>query len=206
VRRLLVLVLSLAALGLGGCIHHRIAFHPTDPSWHHQVGGEPIPVDVFAVVPETTRQAEYEISSFMAGAANRWHARYGEMFVQAVQVELPQLFRAATLGEGAAPAGTYELSLDVPAYTFSGFAARTTVSAVLRDPAGAELMNERYEGVGGSDAGKVVGLGVFGMRSAIRQSTLDAYLRVFAQMRDDLRVALADRSASGRADRFVRSR
>jgi hypothetical protein len=187
-----VLLLGIAS---SGCIHHQIGFNVDDTSWHHEVPGHPIPAELFVTIPPGTEEAEIEISSATAGAANVWHARYGEMFVQALKVELAQLARSYTLGTGSdgtgsAQPGAYHLMLDVPAFAYAGFAASTTVSAVLTDPSGNRLLNERYEARGRSDAGKVVGLGAFGMKSAIRQSTLDAYLQIFERLRTDLRAAI----------------
>jgi hypothetical protein len=187
--RCVVVFLVLGPL-LGGCVHHQVGFNAEDPSWHHSVEGEPLAIAIAATVPTETQLAEHEISSAMAGFANRWHARYGEMFLQVLGVELSQLFASHSLAAPPATPDSYHLELDIPAYSFSGFAAHVTVSAVLRDPSGTELLNKRYEAVGRSGAGKAVGLGAFGMRSAVRQSTLNAYLQILEQLRGDLRSSL----------------
>jgi hypothetical protein len=185
-------VLTVAALAVltTGCVHHQISFNTEEPTWHYLIDGSAIDVPIVVSVPTETQAADLEISSFAAGLAHRWHANYGKMFMQALEVELSQLFPSHTLSTSRASPGSYHLHLDIPSYAYSGFAARTTVEAVLTDPSGAELLRKRYEATGKSGTGKVVGLGAFGMKSAIRQSTLDAYRQIFGRLRADLRSSL----------------
>jgi len=178
-------LLMLAVMPLTGCIHHQIAFID-DSEWHYEIEGSSVSAPLSISVDEASRTGDLEISSFTAGAANRWHARYGEMFMQALAVEMDQFAPRHTLNAGAAGAGAWRLDLAIPEYNFSSFSARTSVTAVVVDPGGRERLRERYSAVGDSNAGRVVGLGAFGMKSAIRQSTLDAYRKILAELREDL--------------------
>jgi len=172
-----------------GCVHHQIAFDPNG-SWHYAIEGPRIDVPIVAAVPASTQDAEQEISSAMTGIANRWHAQYGLMFMQALEVELSQLFSAHEIAKQCPADAERCLELDVSSYSFHDFAAHATVTARLRDASGQGL-DESYSATGRSGAGKAIGLGAFGMKSAIRQSTLDAYEEIFAKLRVDLRNAIA---------------
>ena len=196
--------LALAILPLTGCIHHQIAFIEDENSdWHYEVVGARIGAPLVVEVSEATQAADYMFTAVTAGAANRWHARYGEMFMQVLAVELPQLAPNHTItsdsdqtsgdtsGNTAGTEKPHRLELDVPSYLFENFAANTTVTAVLTDPQGQELLDERYSVIGESKGGRVMGAGAFGMKSAVRQSTLNAYKRVFEELREDLRAAMS---------------
>jgi hypothetical protein len=52
------------------------------------------------------------------------------------------------------------------------------------------LLKKTYSAEGASQGSKMFWAGAFGMKSAIRQSSLDAYKKVFAQLREDLEQAL----------------
>ncbi len=173
-----------------GCIHIPIAFDDRDRSWHYSLEGAPIEEFVRVVVPPSTRAGDRAISSFSTGIAYRWHAQYGRMFLQALEVELPYLFRSYELVDQPSTGPATQLTLEVSSYDFSDFAAHAAVSAELKGADGKSLVVQRYFATGRSGADKMVGLGVFGMKSAVRQSTLDAYREILSRVASDVRSAM----------------
>ena len=57
-------------------------------------------------------------------------------------------------------------------------------------PGRSPLFSRSYNSEGDYEAGKMLGAGAFGQKSAVRQSSLDAFKRVFEQLRPDIEDAL----------------
>jgi hypothetical protein len=68
--------------------------------------------------------------------------------------------------------------------------AKVTIRADAFAPNETLVFSRDYTGEGSSQAGKMLGLGAFGQKSAVRQSSLDAFKQAFARMRPDVRSAL----------------
>ena len=84
------------------------------------------------------------------------------------------------------------LVLTVPSYVFEDFRAKVTVHVEAFGPERTPLFSKSYLSEGGGEVGKMVGLGAFGQKSAVRQSSLDAFKEIFATMRPDIITALQD--------------
>jgi hypothetical protein len=58
------------------------------------------------------------------------------------------------------------------------------------------LFEKTYAGQGDTQGGKMFWGGAFAMKSAIRQSSLDAYKQIFAKLREDLDARNAESTAA----------
>ncbi len=67
----------------------------------------------------------------------------------------------------------------------------------LGGAAKAPLLEKSYTKDGDTQGGKMFWGGAFAMKSAIRQSSYDAYKKVFADLRQDLKAALDSRTLQG---------
>jgi hypothetical protein len=189
-RWLLVLVIAT----LPGCVH-RIAFEDL----RYPVETPKQDMTLIAVIDQATIDRTVSLRSFMAGAAHEWVAEPGVMLKQVADVELPQVassYQTATeyrdVPEGL-PGAT--LVLEVPAYAFWDFHAAVTVRARAYR-AGKELVfDHSYSETGDTQGGKVFWGGAFAMKSAIRQSSLDAYRKAFTKLRSDLQPVATRRAA-----------
>lgn len=190
--------LGLAAAGFvlllsTGC-HHDIRFEDIG----YSTGGQAHDAGLVATIPPSTLEQVVSIRSFATGIIHSWDARPGEMLRQIADVEFPQMFKYYRMAshyeepQQGMPRLTAELS--VSHYAFSDWHATVVVQArVFR--AGRILAFDRsYREEGASQAGKMIGAGAFGMKSAVRQSSFDAYKKVFAKLRDDLAAVLAQAS------------
>jgi hypothetical protein len=181
----LLVILSAA---LSGCAH-QIAFENA----HYHTGAKRQQGAVVAVIDEATLRNTVSIRSYMTGIAHSWDAQPGEMLKQVADIELPQMFQQYEFSTSTPerPAGRpIVLKLSVPGYNFADFKALVTVRAVATGADGRLLFDRAYLGEGESQGAKMFWAGPFGMKSAVRQSSLDAYKKVFEKMRADLSQAL----------------
>ena len=144
---------------------------------------------VSVIRPETLEQRK-PIRSFMAGPTNTWDVHPGEMLSQITAIELPQLaryYRAASRYEEpqeGVPRLSVELSLSH--YDFSKVHATVVVQAKVYGPGRVIIFDRLYRGEGSTQGGKMYWGGLFAMKSAIRQSSFEAYRSAFSQLRLDL--------------------
>jgi len=177
----------LGALFLGGCaMHHSVAFQQLD----YPIASHSYDDGLVAVISPQTLAQTVEIRSFMAGAGQRWDTEPGEMLRQVADIELPQMFRHYRFSSSyASPVQgrrRFTLVLTVPRYTFAHFHATITVHAVAYSAAHRMLFEHDYTAQGSGQGAKMYWAGAFGMKSALRQSSLDAYRTIFRQIRGDL--------------------
>jgi len=92
------------------------------------------------------------------------------------------------------------LVMTVPSYRFADFHATVTVHAVAYGPRRNVLFDKRYMQEGDTQGGKMAGGGAYAMKSAIRQSSYDAFKKIFLELRGDLGRALQSPDAE-HADR-----
>lgn len=172
---------------LGGCaMHHTVAFQQlNDPITTRSYAD-----GLVAVVSPETLTEKVEIRSFMAGAGQRWDVEPGVMLRQVADAELPQMFQYYRFSSRyAVPAKgrrRITLILTVPSYGFAHFHATITVHAAAYAPGHHLLFDHDYTAEGTSQGAKMYWAGPFGMKSALRQSSLDAYHQIFQQLRGDL--------------------
>jgi hypothetical protein len=190
---LLMTAMVTAAMGTG-CVHP-IAFHPTDTSWHYSVHAQKqTEASMVAVIDEETAAKQYDFRAFSTGFAHKWVVEYGEMLEQVADVELPQLvgsYKRSTLySEPTTGEKRLTLVLTVPSYVFEDYRAKMALHAEAFGPGRTQLFSRSYTSEGHAESGKMVGAGAFGQKSAVRQSSLDAFKRVFDQLRPDIEDAL----------------
>jgi hypothetical protein len=178
-------------LSVGACAH-QVTFEAPEP---YAIGVARQNAGVTAVIDRETLERRVPIQSFMTGIANTWEAQPGDMLKQVADMELPQMFTAYDYApaykEPAAAGNWLVLALSIPSYEFSDFRAKVSVHAVVYERGQKELIRKTYAAEGESQGGKMFWAGAFGMKSAIRQSSFDAYKRIFADLRGDLQTLLA---------------
>ena len=148
---------------------------------------------VVAVISDATLTKEVTISSWMTGIANRWNVEPGQMMKDVVQIEFPQQFADfRAVGAYVEPEGGRALTvvLTIPNYEFANFHASVTVHAVAYGAGRKALLEKDYSAQGFTQGAKMFFGGAFAMKSALRQSSLDAYKKVFSELRPDLQKTL----------------
>lgn len=176
-----VLLLLLAT----GC-HHDIRFEEVA----YSTGSKQYDAGLVTVISPQTLGQVLTIKSWATGIANSWDARPGEMLRQIADVEFPQMVKSYRLStqydEPDEGASRLTVELSVPHYAFSDFHTTVVVQARVYRPGHALAFEKSYREEGDSQGGKMVGAGAFGMKSAVRQSSFDAYKKAFAKLRADL--------------------
>lgn len=181
-------VLSLIlALIFCGCAHE-VAFQDA----HYNIGGTRDPHRVTVVIDKQTLASKEVINSGMAGVVNDWEVQPGEMLKQVSDIEFPQMFESYKLQTSyptdSPDADRAIIELSIVQYDFSDFHAKITTRVVVSkmEPGKRVLIDRTYYGTGATQGGKMFWGGAFAMKSAIRQSSIDAYQKIFKQMREDL--------------------
>lgn len=181
---------AMLALLAAGCAH-QVTFEKPEA---YTVATPRHAASVTAVIDAQTLSNKVEVRSFMTGIAHTWEAQPGDMLKQVADIELPQMFArydfANAYREPTPGSGAFVLELAVPSYRFEDFQAKVSVSAAAYGPGRKPFLQKTYTAEGESQGGKMFWAGAFGMKSAIRQSSLDAYKKVFARLREDLQQAL----------------
>lgn len=191
-------ILIALAVGTTGCISHPVTFQNAS----YATGASHQPASVVAVIDQDTLTRKVRIKSWMTGIANNWEAEPGDMLKQVADIELPQMFSVYEFSvRDRAPPGSgpgVVLALAIPSYDFADFHATITVNATANGRDGKLLFEKAYRAEGATQGSKMFWAGAFGMKSAIRQSSLDAYKQIFAQMRGDLERALSGSQLTAR--------
>lgn len=180
-----------ALMLLGAGCAHQVTF---DRPAQYSIAAPRQEIGVIAVIDQATLTNKVEIRSFMTGIAHTWEAQPGDMLKQVADIELPQMFSryefVNAYAEPAAGPRSIVLELTIPSYQFEDFHAKVSVTATAYDRGRKQLLQKTYSAEGESQGGKMFWAGAFGMKSAIRQSSLDAYKKVFVELRSDLTAAL----------------
>jgi hypothetical protein len=176
-----VLVLLLAT-----ACHHDIRFEDIN----YSTGGRQYDAGLVTVIDPQTLAKVVSIKSWATGIANSWDARPGEMLRQVSDVEMPQMFkhyRASQVYEEP-QTGTPRLTMELTTshYAFSDFHTTVVIQARVYQPGKVLVFEKSYREEGDAQGGKMVGAGAFGMKSAVRQSSFDAYKKAFGKIRADL--------------------
>ncbi len=182
-------LLLLSVLASAGC-HHRIAFQDID----YKIGAEQYDAALVVVIDAATLNNTISIRSIMTGAAHSWDAQPGMMLKQVADVEFPQMFKhyevAGSYKEPSESKSGLTLRLTVPQYNFADFRATVTVRAIAYGAGKNVLFEKTYTEQGFTQGAKMFWAGAFGMNSAVRQSSFDAYKKVFAALRSDIAAVL----------------
>jgi hypothetical protein len=181
----LLLLFLLTSLGLIGC-HHQIAFENIE----YTIESPKQETAILVVIDQNTIDQLVPIKSWMTGIAHSWEAQPGQMLKQVADVEFPQMFSSyewtPVKKEFPSEEGALTLILTVPQYTFADFHALVTVRAKAYKKMDQILLEKTYTKDGIRQGGKMFWGGAFAMKSAMRQSSFDAYKKVFAELRADL--------------------
>lgn len=184
-------LLGLSA-ALGGCISHPVKFDRAS----YVVPRSSSNASVVAVIAPEALAEKKTISSWMTGIAHKWEAEPGQMLKDVVEIEFPQAYPSFELAAGYAEPKTGErratVELSVPSYDFADFHASLTVHAIVYGPGKTILLDKSYSAEGFRQGAKMFWGGPFAMKSAMRQSSLDAFKQAFAQLRPDVDRVLAD--------------
>lgn len=182
---ILILILLPSSLGLIGC-HHQIAFEDIA----YTIESPKQETAILVVIDQNTINQLVPIKSFMTGIAHSWEAKPGQMLKQVADVEFPQMFSSYEWSSVEKDPSSQEnrltLILSVPQYTFADFHALVTVRAKAYQKIDQILLEKTYTKDGIRQGGKMFWGGAFAMKSAMRQSSFDAYKKVFTELRSDL--------------------
>lgn len=178
---------ALALLFLSGC-SHQVVF---DDSHHYPIEESLRSEPMVAVISEEEINKKDRTRAFSTGLANAWDAEPGVMLEQVTRIEMPQMFETFTISRAQMnDPEAFHLLLTVPDYQFSNHHARITVDAHLLSPGNETLLEQSYSGSGPAGAGRMWGAGAFGMKSAMRRSSLGALKDIFEHLRGDLNTVL----------------
>ena len=178
-----------ATLGLSGCAH-QIAFQDA----RYSIQSKRYDASIVAVIDQDTLHNTVSIRSFMTGIAQSWDAEPGLMLKQVADIELPQMFDqyrfASSYEEPKGSGRRVILEMTIPSYQFADFHATITVRAIAYAPGKHVLFDRTYTDAGVTEGSKMFWAGAFGMQSAVRTSSLDAFKKIFTSIRGDLKDAL----------------
>jgi hypothetical protein len=187
----LLSVVGTVFLSFPGCSHD-VAFQP-DASWAYRIDVEKIDTSVLVVIDRATLDQKYSVQTFAAGPENIWEIGPGQMLNQVAHVEPPQMFTYVALAEtpntNNAATERLVLSLALENYTFDAGVASVVMRTRASTKSGHVLIGKSYLRQGSRNARKEMG-GQWTMKSVMRQSSLEAFKGVFADMRADLVAAL----------------
>ncbi len=172
-----------------GCYHVAL-----DPTYSYSIDSTLREESITVVIDPQTLNQEVSIRSWMVGVGNRWDIQPGMMLKQVADIEIPQMFndyRTADFYEASLQSDKrLALELSIPQYAFANFHATITVQAIAHGSDGSLLFEKQYTEEGFRQGEKMFWAGPFGMKSAIRQSSLDAYKKIFMRLRIDLTKSL----------------
>jgi len=179
-------VVTALAMLASGCAHE-VTF---DRPEHYAVAGPHEEAALTCVIDPQTLAMKVPINSFMTGAAHEWNVEPGDMLKQVAAIELPQMFShydfATSSPAHAAQGRNVVLELSIPSYRFEDFHAKVAVAAKAYDGNHKRFLDKTYTAEGETQGAKMFWGGAFAMKSAIRQSSLEAYKKIFEQLRADL--------------------
>lgn len=184
-----------ASLLVSGCITHAVQFDRASYQVPRADPAVSTGTAINVVLSPATITQIYTVHSFMTGIGNNWDAEPGRMLEDVVNIELPQAFGptqvVSSYAEPTQRAHRLVLELSIPHYVFTDFHADIDVHAIAYKPGRQVVFDKTYHGEGFTQGAKMFWGGAFAMKSAIRQSSLDAYKKIFAQLRPDIAAALA---------------
>lgn len=188
---LIKLCLILSIVWLLGC-SRIVSFHDL----HYSVPVNKYDEGIIVVIDKNTLENRVSIGSFVTGIINRWDIRPGEMLKQIADIEFPQMFSKYKQSDALITTSwekeTIFLVLTIPNYRFKRYHSSFTVNITVYNKEKFILLEKTYKEKGVNQAAKMYGLGVFGMKSAIRQSSLSALKKIFDQIRADLKKLLEE--------------
>ncbi len=110
-------------------------------------------------------------------------------------IEFPQLVgsyqRASSYVEPTTGEKRLTVVLTVTSYIFEDYRAKLTLHAQAFGGGRTQVLSRSYSAEGYIEASKIINAGMYGTKSAVRQSSLDAFKKAFQQMRPDIVEALS---------------
>jgi len=188
-KSLRLLCIGMLAALASGCAH-QVSFEDIA----YGIEGEKQDESLIVVIDSATQAQRVPIRSFMTGIAHSWEAEPGAMLKDVADVEFPQMFSSyrTVSAYQEPPPGGLTLALTVPSYSFENFHATVTVHAIAYGPDRSVVLDESYTESGPTQGAKMFWAGAFGMKSAIRQSSFEAYKTIFESLRADLSTAVTE--------------
>lgn len=181
IARLLIVVTVM----LSGCIHHEIVFEDLS----YDINATKQDARMVAIIDQDNLGKIVPVRAVITGIAQSWDVQPGEMLKQVADVELPQMFTryesVSTYTERNPVEHPLILKLAVPVYKFENFHAMIAVRAIAT--AGDKVLFDRtYSADGATQVSLMIWGMAYTMKYAIRLSSLDAYQKIFTDIRGDL--------------------
>lgn len=178
-------------------IHHNVARDYPQYLANH-VGQSHLPTtsaaSAYAITPETTAN-HYQFRSVMAGYANVWVVRFGEILDDTMQSrDVQAAFNRLKQSKEDEPPGGL-LIFDLEDYSYSNFGAHVALKVTYRRD-GRNVFTKYYSADGRTEGGKMFWGGEFAMKNAVQQSTnlaIDDVLRRLISDLNSARMARATR-------------
>jgi hypothetical protein len=167
---------------LSGCYH--VTLPPPAP-----VTAAEAFLPAHVLIPPETAQAEYTVTSGMAGGANRWTIAVGQAIVAYANAYLPSAFPS---GDAAT------VRIDLGHFDVHDFEAHVDLRFAVVTPGGT-LFQQTYTAAGKGYAARVVWGGAFAMKSSMRKTTDEALRACFEHFLDDARGLAPEWAATVRA-------
>jgi hypothetical protein len=175
----------LAGVLLSGCMTHQVAFNDPAPATYDSKLG----LGVGFYMSNELRVQEYRFRSGSSGLGNTWLVPYGKVAHQYALAYLPGAFQSFEEVDDPErpPTGGILIRLDAMAYEMKGQAAHCSMTFSVLSLQGRKVMEKTYTKDGPSELGRVAGGGVFGQKSAIRQSSHVVLESIFKNLVKDIR-------------------
>lgn len=136
-------------------------------------------------IDPTTKTHEYKFSSVMAGAANSWIIKFGDLLEKTMQSEDVQKAFNGIKAAGEAPsAGKRHIRFMLVDYQFRDKKAFVKMLITLKKGE-KTLLEKTYSQEGNSQGGKMFWAGAAGMKNAVHQSTKAAVDKVLTAFIND---------------------
>jgi len=179
-----VIMTTMMALVLSACTQS-VAFEDL----HYQLPSVEIKGHVGVVISQSTLDEVHSIHAFSTGAG-KWDAEIGVMLKQVARYEYSHIFSEYDFATSRAelPEGDYDayLVLTVPYYDFQDYHASLTIHADVYGAQNQSLFSDSYSASGRSGAAKMWVTGAWGMKSAVRESSVEAFRAAFQQLNEEL--------------------
>jgi len=147
-----------------------------------------IPLKAHFYMEKSLRDKMYSSRAFSSGIANRWDVPIGETTYTYAISYLKSAFETFEEIDTPNPKDGYNILIEVTDinYSMKGQAAHCDLNFVLVNQDGKEVWNKQYNQDGPSGFGRVLAVGAFGQKSAIRQSTHVVLENIFKNLVRDI--------------------
>jgi len=172
---------------LNGC-SHQIAFQDLDYNLVINKKYE----NIIVYMDKSTLTQTTPVREFKAGLAHRWNIQSGKMLKQVIDIEFPQMFNdyvfSSSIIERPWKENTLLLKMTMPEFRYRGASYFAVKISVFDSQS--KLLEKQYQEEGAYKGTRVLWGGAWAMKSAIRQSSLDALKKIFKSIRKDLEILL----------------